>query len=156
MSIFPHRMHTFHWLPSRLPVEAQDNLLVMWLVLQAILFIWKQPLYHQNVVFVKIGSVRNTSWKLKTSWYPELIPKWKGQRSQKSVTKCLNPKCQTSQHDKLIQPAFAPIDQLKSTIGISTTDQLVLCQKCYNDLYQLFHPSTICRSCRATPKAGTS
>ena len=68
----------------------------------------------------------------------------------------LNPKCQTSQHDKLIQPAFAPIDQLKSTIGISTTDPLVLCQKCYNDLYQLFHPSTICRSCRATPKAGTS
>ena len=87
---------------------------------------------------------------------PNFIPKWKGQRSQKPVTKCLNPKCQTSQYEKLIKPAFAPIDKLKLTIGISTTDPLVLCQKCYNDLYQLFHPSTICHSCGATPKAGTS
>ena len=53
---------------------------------------------------------------------PNFIPKWKGQRSQKPVTKCLNPKCQTSQFEKLIKPAFAPIDKLKSTIGISTTD----------------------------------
>ena len=85
---------------------------------------------------------------------PNFILKWKGQRSQKPVTKCLNPNAK--HHNMKNLPAFVPIDKLKSTIGISTINPLVLCQKCYNDLYQLFHPSTICRSCGATPKAGTS
>ena len=46
---------------------------------------------------------------------PNFIPKWRDhQPSPGPVNKCAHPKCTNSQCDKLIKPAFAPIDKLSS------------------------------------------
>ena len=57
----------------------------------------------------------------------------------------------------LIKPQFESIDKLETIfVGKSSADiPFQLCQRCYNEVYQIFHPPTPCMSCGAVPKAGT-
>ena len=90
---------------------------------------------------------------------PNFIPKWTGTQSwgAKPKQKCIHPKCIQPVCNKLIKPSFEPTDKLKSTLGAKLSDDkpFLLCQKCYNDVYQIFHPPTPCASCGALPKKGT-
>ena len=51
---------------------------------------------------------------------------------------------------------FAPLNEINKILGIqSTIEQLVLCQKCYNDTYTTVSTTRApCSSCGATPKTG--
>ena len=90
---------------------------------------------------------------------PGLVPKWAGQHRQSTTPgcKCINPKCAHTQCVKLIKPAFVPVENLEAALGIqtSTTNPLLLCEMCYQDMYRLLHPPTNCASCGAMPKTGT-
>ena len=90
---------------------------------------------------------------------PNFIPKWKGtQRSgAKSKQSCINPKCTQPGIDKLIKPLFESTDKLQTTLGVKISNDrpLLLRQKCYTEVYQIFHPQTPCTSCGAIPKEGT-
>lgn len=86
----------------------------------------------------------------------KFIPKWKGTHTNPKE-KCINPKCVQPVCDKLIKPQFESIDKLETTLGVksSAENPFQLCQRCYNEVYQIFHPPTPCMSCGAVPKAGT-
>ena len=89
---------------------------------------------------------------------PNFIPKWKGTHTTcNPKQKCINPKCIQPVCDKLIKPQFESIDKLETTLGVKSSADIPfqLCQRCYNEVYQTFHPPTPCMSCGAVPKAGT-
>ena len=95
---------------------------------------------------------------------PNFIPKWKdtprsGVKAKPvcSNQKCINPKCTQPTSDKLIKPSFESTDMLEITLGVKSSNDMpfLLCQKCYNDVYQIFHPQTPCTSCGAIPKEGS-
>ncbi len=87
------------------------------------------------------------------------VPKWKESTSLRanSTKKCINPSCTQGQCDKLINPAFESVDKLEAVFGVKSSEDnpFLVCQRCYNELYQIFHSPTPCASCGATPKAGT-
>ena len=93
---------------------------------------------------------------------PGFTPKWCNKLSQQqpSKEKCSNPSCTNTQYPKLIKPAFASIDKIKSTWNsqeaAGKSSPFALCHTCYCQAYNMLHPKKICRSCGAIPKAGIS
>ena len=93
---------------------------------------------------------------------PGFTPKWCNKLAQQrpSKKKFSNPSCTNTEYQKLIKPAFASIDKMKSTWNLQAaagkSSPFALCHTCYCQAYNMFHPKKICRSCGATPKAGIS
>ena len=85
------------------------------------------------------------------------IPKWqKTTPIPKPNHKCIHPHCKAS--EKLIHASFEHIEKLESALGVTSSpdNPFLLCRDHYNEMYRKFHPQTLCASCGATPKPGTS
>ena len=81
----------------------------------------------------------------------DFVPKWKPQWGR-DVQKCMNPTCSHSEYKKVIKSAFRPVRDICEALGLDvSTNELVLCALCYQEVYSQFH---YCRSCGAFPKTG--
>ena len=71
----------------------------------------------------------------------------------------MNPKCAQQQDvkKKTIKPSFAPMKWLEAALNLICTEEetLVLCLRCYNELYRQFNSPTPCASCGGIPKQGS-
>ena len=87
---------------------------------------------------------------------PNFVPKWKA-TSKTHIEKCINPRCNHSQSEKVIRPRFESVEKLEAVLGVQSSEDspFMVCQGCYNYLYKMFNPPSICASCGAFPKAGT-
>ena len=85
---------------------------------------------------------------------PTYFKNWKKKQEKEFL---VNRKCIQPTSDKFIKPLFESNDMLEITLSMKSSNHMpfMLCQKCYNDVYQIFHPQTPCTSCGAIPKEGT-
>ena len=69
---------------------------------------------------------------------------------------CKNPNCTHPHYERVIKPAFRPLDDIRTALGLTLTthDEVVLCPSCYHDVYLHFQEATNCHSCGAISKSG--
>ena len=90
---------------------------------------------------------------------PGFVPNWTVHHGSSTTPghKSINPMCARIQCVEIIKHASVSIENFAPTLRIqtSTITPFLLCQKLYQDMYQLFHPFTNCASFGAISKAST-
>ena len=80
----------------------------------------------------------------------DYVPKWK-RKDMKQIKSCMFPNCSTtSEHSKVSQATFAPIEQLQSITGI-TKSSILLCKTHYSEVYKIIN-SERCAFCHGKSK----
>ena len=81
------------------------------------------------------------------------VPKWCKLSKPQSKGKCANTSCNCAslEHQKLIKPTFASINEINMVfqIKVDTDNSFVLCHLCYCQAYNLLNPKKTCKSCGA-------